>query len=154
MAYYIKYNGIDLTDMVGVRQVEIPALPTMSHSNIDMFERDGNVFNGLSYGTREINITFLVKSKDPEEYELKLDDAKRAFYTKEEAKLFCGNKDYYMWCVPEGEMTISELTTGCAECNVKLIAYDPYWYCEEVNVANSNDNNNFSKTKKFKIFAE
>ena len=144
MAYYIKYNGIDLTDMVGVRQVEIPGLPTMSHSNIEMFERDGDVFNGLSYGAREINISFLVKSKDPEEYELMLYDAKRAFYTKEEAKLYCGNKDYYIWCVPEGEMTVSELTTGCAECEVTLIAYDPYWYSDTVNIANNDEKKKFT----------
>ena len=122
----------------------MPALPSMSHSNIDMFERDGNVFNGLSYGTREINITFLVKSRDPEEYELRLYDAKRAFYTKEEAKLYCGSEDYYMWCVPEGEMTVSELTNGCAECEVTLIAYDPYWYSDAVNVSNNNDKKTFT----------
>ena len=144
MAYYIEYNNIDLTDIVGVRQVEMPGLPSMSHSDINMFERDGNVFNGLSYGNRKINITFLVKSRDPEEYELRLYDAKRAFYTKEEAKLYCGSKDYYMWCVPEGEMTVSELTTGCAECEVTLIAYDPYWYSDTVNVTNNNDKKAFT----------
>lgn len=144
MAYYIKYNNIDLTDMIGVRQVEIPGLPSMSHSNIEMFERDGDVFNGLSYGTREINITFLVKSKDPEEYELNLYDVKRAFYTKEEAKLYCGSEEYYIWCVPEGEMTVSELTNGCAECEVTLIAYDPYWHSDKVNVVNNDEKKKFT----------
>ena len=59
--YYIKYNEIDLTSMVKVREVEIPSLPSIEHSSIDMFERDVELYNGASYGTREIKLTFIIK---------------------------------------------------------------------------------------------
>ena len=142
--YYIKYNEIDLTDMVKVREVEIPSLPTIEHSSIDIFERDGEVYNGASYGTREIRLTFIIKPDDKNDYDQYVRDVKRAFYTKEEARLFCGDENLYIWCVPVDEMTISELGEGCAEGEVSLISYDPYWYSTDQQVVNNEDKKKFT----------
>ena len=142
--YYIKYNEIDLTDMVKVREVEIPSLPTIEHSSIDIFERDGGVYNGASYGTREIRLTFIIKPDDKNDYEDYVRDVKRAFYTKEEARLFCGDENLYMWCVPVDEMRIAELGEGCAEAEVNLVSYDPYWYSVDQQGMNNDDKKNFT----------
>ena len=128
--YYIKYNNIDLTDIVKVRSVEIPSLPSMEHSYINMFERDGNVYNGMSYNNRDIKLQLLIHPEDPDDYDAYVNDVKRAFYTKQEAKLYCGNEDLYMWCVPVNEVIITELGSYCAEAEISLIAYDPYWYSD------------------------
>ena len=130
--------------MVKVRSVEIPSLPHIEHSSIEMFERDGNVYNGLSYGTREINLVLLIQPEDPNDYDLYVSDVKRAFYTKEECRLFCGDETYYMWCVPDGNIMINELGSGCAEIEVSLTAYDPYWYSTETHVVNNEDKNKFT----------
>ena len=142
--YYIKYNEIDLTDMVKVREVEIPSLPTIEHSSIDIFERDGGVYNGASYGTREIRLTFIIKPDDKNDYEDYVRDVKRAFYTKEEARLFCGDENLYMWCVPIDDMIITELGEGCAEAEVNLVSYDPYWYSVDQQGMNNDDKKNFT----------
>ena len=142
--YYIKYNEIDLTDMVKVREVEMPSLPTIEHSSIDIFERDGGVYNGASYGTREIRLTFIIKPDDKNDYEDYVRDVKRAFYTKEEARLFCGDENLYMWCVPVDEMRIAELGEGCAEAEVNLVSYDPYWYSVDQQGMNNDDKKNFT----------
>ena len=142
--YYIKYNEIDLTDMVKVREVEIPSLPTIEHSSIDIFERDGGVYNGASYGTREIKLTFIIKPDNRDDYEQYVQDVKRAFYTKEEARLFCGDENLYIWCVPVDDMVITELGTGCAEGEVNLVSYDPYWYSVDQQAVNNNDKKNFT----------
>ena len=142
--YYIKYNEIDLTDIVKVREVEMPSLPTIEHSSIDIFERDGGVYNGASYGTREIKLTFIIKPDDKNDYDQYVRDVKRAFYTKEEARLFCGDENLYIWCVPIDEMVITELGDGCAEVEVNLIAYDPYWYSTDQNSENNEDNKKFT----------
>ena len=142
--YYIKYNEIDLTDMVKVREVEIPSLPTIEHSSIDIFERDGGIYNGASYGTREIRLTFIIKPDDKNDYEDYVRDVKRAFYTKEEARLFCGDENLYMWCVPVDEMRIVELGEGCAEAEVNLVSYDPYWYSVDQQGMNNDDKKNFT----------
>ena len=142
--YYIKYNEIDLTDMVKVREVEMPSLPTIEHSSIDIFERDGGVYNGASYGTREIRLTFIIKPDDKNDYEDYVRDVKRAFYTKEEARLFCGDENLYMWCVPVDEMRIVELGEGCAEAEVNLVSYDPYWYSVDQQGMNNDDKKNFT----------
>ena len=144
--YYIKYNDIDLTDIVKVREVEIPSLPTMEHSSIDVFERDGGIYNGLSYKTREIRLTFIIQPEDPNDYDMYVNDVKRAFYTKEEAQLYCGDESLYIWCVPVDDLIITELGTACAECEVNLVSYDPYWYSIKQNAVNNNDAKKFTVT--------
>ena len=144
--YYIKYNEIDLTDLVKVREVEIPSLPTMEHSSIDVFERDGGIYNGLSYKTREIKLTFIIQPEDPNDYDMYVNDVKRAFYTKEEAQLYCGDESLYIWCVPVDDLIITELGTACAECEVNLVSYDPYWYSTKQNAVNNNDAKRFTVT--------
>ena len=130
--YYIKYNNIDLTDLVKVREVEIPSLPTMEHSSIDVFERDGGIYNGMSYKTRDIRLTFIIQPEDPNDYEMYVQDVKRAFYTREEAPLYCGDEKLYIWCVPVDDLIITELGNGCAECEVNLVSYRPYWCSSEI----------------------
>ena len=142
--YYIKYNEIDLTDMVKMREVEIPSLPSIEHSSIDIFEKDGGVYNGASYGTREIKLTFIIKPDDRNDYEQYVQDVKRAFYTKEECRLFCGDENLYIWCVPVDDMVITELGTGCAEAEVNLVSYDPYWYSVDQQAVNNNNKKKFT----------
>ena len=135
--YYFKYNNVDLTDIAYVREVEMPSLPTMSHSSIEMFERDGAVYNGMSYDTRSIRITFVIKKDNADDYETAVRDVKNTFATKEEAPLYLGEEDRYMWCVPIDDLYITEVGTYCATGEVNLIAYDPYWYDNEILSANS-----------------
>lgn len=144
--YYIKYNGVDLTEIINVKEVEIPSLPSMSHSSIDMFERNGSVYNGMNYGTRDINIKFIIKATNADEYEQFVNDTKRAFYTKDEAQLFCGDEENYIWCVPIDDLVITELGTNCAEGEVSLVAYDPYWYNTIQNVTNNEGSKQFTVT--------
>lgn len=126
--YTLKYNEIDLTDIVKVRSVEIPSLPSITHSSFDVFERRGNIFNGVSYNERPITLKLIIQPDNPDDYDMYVNDVKRAFYVQEEQRLFCGDETLYMWCVPEGEIIITELGNACAEAEVELVAYDPYWY--------------------------
>ena len=144
--YYIKYNGVDLTEIINVKEVEIPSLPSMSHSSIDIFERNGSVYNGMNYGTRDINIKFIIKAANAKEYEQFVNDTKRAFYTKDEAQLFCGDEENYIWCVPVDDLVITELGANCAEGEVSLIAYDPYWYNTIQNATNNEESKRFTVT--------
>ena len=142
--YYIKYNEIDLTDIVKVREVEIPSLPSIKHSSIEVFERNGNIYNGASYNERNIRLVLLIQPTDVNNYDMYINDVKRAFYTKQECRLFCGNETLYMWCVPTDDVLITELSTYCAEIEINLVAYDPYWYSTEQNIVNNSNISNFT----------
>lgn len=135
--YYFKYNNVDLTDIAYIKEVEIPSLPTMSHSSIEMFERDGAVYNGMSYETRSIRLTFVIKKDNADDYETAMNDVKNAFATKEEAPLYLGKEDRYIWCVPIDDLYITEVGAYCATGEINLIAYDPYWYDNEILSAHS-----------------
>ena len=141
--YYIKYNGIDLTNIIKVKEVEIPSLPSIEHSSINVFERDGSIYNGASHGNRNIRLTFIINPDDALDYDMYINDVKRAFYTKEEAQLYCGDDTLYIWCVPVGDVTITQLGDYCSEGEVELVAYDPYWHSTEYQTANNNSNTTF-----------
>ena len=115
----------------------MPSLPTMSHSSIEMFERDGAVYNGMSYETRSIRITFVIKKDNVDDYETAVRDVKNTFATKEEAPLYLGKEDRYIWCVPIDDLYITEVGTYCATGEINLVAYDPYWYDNEILSAHS-----------------
>ena len=107
--YYIKYNDVDLTQMVKVREISLPSLPEIEHDSIDLWEMDGNIFNSVSYGNRVINLRFLIQPLDPNELEVLTQDVKRVFYTREPKELYIGSETKYMLCVPEGEVVVTEL---------------------------------------------
>ena len=115
----------------------MPSLPTMSHSSIEMFERDGSVYNGMSYEPRSIRLTFVIKKNNADDYEAAVNDVKNTFATKEEAPLYLGREDRYIWCVPIDDLYITEVGTCCATGEINLVAYDPYWYDNEILSANS-----------------
>ena len=70
----------------------MPSLPTMSHSSIEIFERDGSVYNGMSYEARSIRLTFVIKKDNAEDYEAAVNDVKNTFATKEEAPLYLAKR--------------------------------------------------------------
>ena len=135
--YYFKYNNVDLSDIAYIKEVEMPSLPTMSHSSIEIFERDGSVYNGMSYEPRSIRITFVIKKDNAGDYESAVNDVKNTFATREEAPLYVGKEDRYIWCVPIDDLYITEVGTYCATGEINLVAYDPYWYDNEILSAHS-----------------
>ena len=134
--YYIKYNGIDLTQLVKVRDVSIPSLPEIEHNSIDMWEMDGNLFSSLSYGDRVIELTAIIQPLNPNDLETYINDVKRAFFVRSPQPLYVGDETKYILAVPEGDLTIAELGKGTCELSVTLIAYTPFWIGKEVKNAN------------------
>ena len=134
--YYLKYNGIDLTQLVKVREVSLPSLPSIDHDSVDMWNMDGNVFSSLSYGNRVVEIIAIIQPLDPNELEVYVNDVKRAFYVREPQPLFLGDETKYLLAVPEGDVEVTELGKGTCEINVTLVAYSPYWIAKEVRLEN------------------
>lgn len=130
--YYIKYNGINLTELVKVRGITIPTFPSISHDSIEMWDMDGNIFNSLSYGNRNIELILLIWPDNPNNLDVYVNDVKQAFFTREPKPLFIENESRYLLAIPDGEITIEEKGVGCCEMTVNLIAYYPYWIDVEV----------------------
>lgn len=135
--YYIKYNGINLTELVKVRGITIPSFPSISHDSIDMWDMDGNIFNSLSYGNRNIELILLIWPDNPNDLDVYVNDVKQAFFTREPKPLFIENESRYLLAIPDGEITIEEKGVGCCEMTVNLIAYYPYWIDVEVEKVSS-----------------
>lgn len=147
MATYIfKYNDVDLSDVVGVRTVKSTVLPPRKNNSINIWERQGSIYNGYKYGEREITVAFLVRAM-PEDYspefmDNKLGDLKTIFNVDEPKPLYLGIENKYIYAVPEGDFKMTEIRYDCYECEVKFVCYDPMYYSSYiVNYDNSADRN-------------
>ena len=140
--YYFNFNNIDLTDMVGVRTVEIGGLPSRAVSSIDVWDMIGSVFDSVKNGDREISVTFFILvdrkklRQDPRILDGVISDVKNALYTDYPAPLFLGREDRYIYAIAEGDLEIEDLGEGVSECKVDFLCNDPLWY--DVNVHSFN----------------
>ena len=137
MAYYVKYNDIDLTNMIKVKTVESSLTPPRENSTIDIWERAGEIYNGYRWDTREITINFLLLYTE-EEYDANplileqgLKDIKDCLNVDSPKALYLNNPDKFIYAVPDGDVEISELRYNCAEITIKFSCFDPFYYSAE-----------------------
>ena len=137
MAYYVKYNDIDLTNMIKVKTVESSLTPPRENSTIDIWERAGEIYNGYRWQTREITINFLLLYTE-EEYDANplileqgLRDIKNCLNVDRPKALYLNNPDKFIYAVPDGDVEISELRYNCAEITIKFSCFDPFYYSAE-----------------------
>lgn len=132
---YVKYAGIILSDLFDVVNHETSLLPSRENVSIDIFSRQGQIYNGFKYGTRKIKITFLVKSENPYEYSQYVNDIAAAFDVDAPSRLYLGDESKYYYAVPDGEVKISVIGASAdkivGEGEVTLICYDPMAYSDE-----------------------
>ena len=134
MAYYVKYNDIDLTDMIKVREVQTTLTPPRKNSTIDIWERAGEIYNGYRWENREITLKFLLLY-DEEEYldnplivEQGMADIKSCLNVDRPKPLYLNNPDRFIYAVPDGDIEVSELRYNCVEITIKFSCYDPFYY--------------------------
>ena len=134
MAYYVKYNDIDLTNMIKVKTVESSLTPPRENSTIDIWEKAGAIYNGHRWETREITINFLLLYTE-DEYDANplileqgLRDIRVCFNVDSPKALFLNNPDRFIYAVPDGEIEVNELRYNCAEITVTFSCYDPFYY--------------------------
>ena len=137
MAYYVKYNDIDLTNMIKVKTVESSLTPPRENSTIDIWERAGEIYNGYRWQTREITINFLLLYTE-EEYDANplileqgLKDIKDCLNVDSPKALYLNNPDKFIYAVPDGDVEVSELRYNCAEITIKFSCFDPFYYSAE-----------------------
>ena len=137
MAYYIKYNNIDLTDKVKVRNIETTLTPPRENSTINIWERAGEIYNGYRWDNREITVSFLLLYTE-EEYdnnplilEEGLSDIRTCLNVSEPKELYLNDPDKFIYAIPNGDIEVNELRYNCAEITVTFICYNPFYYSEE-----------------------
>lgn len=137
MAYYIKYNDIDLTDIVKVRTVETTLTPPRENSTINIWERAGEIYNGYRWNNREITVSFLLMytedeyDNNPLILEEGLADIKACFNVEEPKELYLNDPEKFIYAIPDGDIGLNEIRYNCAEITVTFICYDPFYYSEE-----------------------
>lgn len=135
--FYVNYNDIDLTGIVDVKDVITTALPPRDNKSIDIWERQGSIYNGYKYKEREIKVTFIIQPTQEEILENEdilnnyIEDTKRAFDVDGPKALFLGDESKFILAVPQGDIEINQIGINTCEGEVKFMCYDPFYYSEE-----------------------
>lgn len=142
-SYYVKYNGVNLTNFIGVRTVDTTVLPPRENHAITIWERPGSIYNSYRYGERTITVTFLIRASqseyrnNPNCMENKLNTLRNVFNVREPKPLYLGSSSKYIYAVPEGDFTMSEIRYDCYECEIQFICHNPEYYSSSVRATNN-----------------
>ena len=142
-SYYVKYNGVVLSNLIRVRTVETTVLPPRENHSITIWEKPGSIYNSYRYGERTIKVTFLIRAT-PSEYnknsncmENKLNTLRNVFNVKKPKPLYLGSSSKYIKAVPQGDFTMTELRYDCYECEIEFICHNPEYYSASVSASNN-----------------
>ena len=149
-SYYVKYNDVDLTDMIKVRTVNSTVLPPRENNSILIWEKPGSIYNNYRYGDREITVTFLVMASRNEYanqnvvdvMESKLDIIRGVLDVPSPKALYLGTESRFIYAVPEGEFKMTELRYDCYECEIMFKCHDPFYYGSGVKEFGNTGSNN------------
>ena len=146
MAYYISYNGVNLSNLVRVRAVDTTVLPPRENHSITIWEKPGSIYNSYRFGERHIKVTFLIRATASEYnsnlncMENKLNTLRNVFKVAAPKPLYLGTNTKYILAVPEGDFTMTELRYDCYECTIEFTCHNPEYYSASVK-ANKSSNN-------------
>ena len=138
MAYYINYNGVNLSNLVRVRAVDTTVLPPRENHSITIWEKPGSIYNSYRFGERHIKVTFLIRAtaseynSNPNCMENKLNTLRNVFKVAAPKPLYLGTNTKYILAVPEGDFTMTELRYDCYECTIEFTCHNPEYYSASV----------------------
>jgi predicted phage tail component-like protein len=143
VAYYFSYNGVNLSNLVGVSAVETTVLPSRENHAITIWERTGSIYNSYRYGERDIVVKFLIRATK-QEYnsnndimENKLNTLRNVFRVTEPKPLYLGTKSRYIYAVPEGDFKMTELRHDCYECEIQFVCHNPEYFSALIKANNN-----------------
>lgn len=128
----IIYGGVDLGQYLELRDIRRNILPTRENYSIDIPSMTGKVYNGFKYGERVIEIDFLVKSLNTNEYLQFVRDIATILDVDAPSRLYLMDEpNKYYYAVIEGDTNISEIARGVGEGTLSFVCYNPIAYSDE-----------------------
>lgn len=133
MAYFLKYNDIIVSEFAGfgVVAAEMPSVPEHELTTKTINSRNGDIYFSGRDDSREITLTFNVRTTTAEDYEQTTFDLKNCFKTKDESPLYIGTEDQYINAIVQTynltDVFIAE-NSFYGEGEIKFLCVDPYFY--------------------------
>ena len=127
----IVYDGVDLSDVFEVVDVQIPLLPTFEAVTQELAQRPGSYFASRKVGTREIAIKLRLnaESRCPLDIFQAWREYSKVFNKPEPRKLML-NEEKHCYALMVGDTPIEdEAYYGTVE--LAFVCFDPYFYGEE-----------------------
>jgi hypothetical protein len=69
--------------------------------------------------------------------ENKLNTLRNVFNVREPKPLYLGSSSKYIYAVPEGDFTMSEIRYDCYECEIRFMCHNPEYYSSSVRATNN-----------------
>lgn len=136
MSDFYKYNDIIFSELegFGTVSIEMSAVPPSENNSIDVWGRAGEIFNGEKKKVRDIKFSFNVQCYNKEDYSETCQAILDAFDVDEPKAFYIEDENKFVFCKPDGDVNLGDVVVKdnvqYAEGEVKLIAYDPYFYSE------------------------
>lgn len=133
---YSNFNNKDLSNIIKIKSVSKPFIPGTEHKTIDIWERQGQIFDEMKQKEFNIVVKFMIKPstlefiEDENILENKIRDLKRALLVTEPQALYLGSKEKFIFAMPIGEPQLTKRTSVVYEGEITFVAYDPAYYSE------------------------
>lgn len=133
MAYFLKYNDIIVSEFAGfgIVAAEMPSVPEHELTTKTINSRNGDIYFSGRDNSREITLTFNIRTTTAEDYEQTTFDLKNCFKTKDESPLYIGTEDQYINAIVQTynltDVFIAE-NSFYGEGEIKFLCVDPYFY--------------------------
>ncbi len=134
---FYKYNDVIFSELegFGAKSIEMSAIPPSENNSIDVWGRTGEIFNGEKKKARDIKFSFNVQCYNKDDYEETCQAILDAFDVDEPKAFYIEDEEKFILCKPDGDVNLGDVVVKnniqYAEGDIKLIAYDPYFYSDE-----------------------
>lgn len=128
----VRYGGVNLDEQFECIVTKRP-LPEFRASSSNVYGVDGEVFEGVNYGTREITIAVYTLDKKRRGIQRAARDLMSILATHEEKKLFIGDEidkdgnELYRLAVPSGTFDFEQFIHA-GKWEITFKQFDPYLY--------------------------
>ncbi|MDB2049346.1 distal tail protein Dit [Clostridium perfringens] len=127
---YSYFNDADLSELIKIKKVTKPLLPSTQHTTIDIWERQGKIFDDMKQDEFPIKIDFMVRPSLDMTIDEKLHDLRLILLVNEPKPLYLKDSNKFAFAIPIGEITLTKKCPTAVEGTLSMMCYDPAYYSD------------------------
>ncbi|WP_434796621.1 SH3 domain-containing protein [Terrisporobacter vanillatitrophus] len=133
MSSFLKYNNIVITDLAKINKIEKALIPAREINTIDIFERNGELFDSSKKKSCTIKIKLHIKGDTVEDFEDKRRNILFAFDVDRASSLYL-EENKFCYAMPNEEITEEEINNKQCFLFVTLLIFEHVFYDENAKV--------------------
>lgn len=137
MSSFLKYNNITITDFARVIKIEKSLIPAREINTIDIFERNGELFDSSKKKSSEMKIKLHISGDTIENFEEGKRNILFAFDTNVSSQLYL-EENKFCYAIPKDDVTEESINSKQCFLFVTLFVFEHVFYSEDAKVFEGN----------------